>query len=103
MTSPQEQFTELTRRTQEGFTNLWQQWSQKGSELMRGVTGRGQSSAPAVGNPEQVIDAVFDFAENLIAQQRTFAQQMLAVAAQTQQTAAAAAGSPKVTTSTTTP
>ena len=35
MTSPQEQFTELTRRTQEGFTNLWQQWSEKGSELMK--------------------------------------------------------------------
>ena len=41
MTSPQEQFTELTRRTQEGFKNLWQQWSEKGSELMKGVTGRG--------------------------------------------------------------
>jgi hypothetical protein len=29
------------------------------------------------GNPEEVLDAVFDFAENLIAQQRAFAKQML--------------------------
>src|SRR2546423_2880985 len=103
MTSPQEQFNELTRRTQEGFKNLWQQWSEKGSELMKGVTGRGQSTAAAVGNPEEVIDAVFDFAEHLIAQQRTFAKQMLAVAAQAQQTAARAAGGPPVAESPTTP
>ena len=36
------------------------------------------SDAP--GNPEEVLDAVFDFAENLIAQQRVFAKQMLRAA-----------------------
>ena len=35
MTSPQEQFTELTRRTQENFKHLWEQWSQRSSELMK--------------------------------------------------------------------
>jgi len=78
MTSPQEQFTELTRRTQEGFKHLWQQWSEKSAELMRSATGRSQASAGAGGNPEEVLDAVFDFAEHLIAQQRIFAKQMLA-------------------------
>ena len=34
----------------------------------------------APGNPEEVLDAVFDFAENLIAQQRAFAKQMLRAA-----------------------
>ena len=103
MTSPQEQFNELTRRTQEGFKNLWQQWSEKGSELMKGVTGRAQTTAPAGGNPEEALDAVFDFAENLIAQQRTFAKQMLAVATKAQPTAADTAGGPEVTTQPTAP
>ncbi len=77
MTSPQEQFTELTRRTQENFKHLWEQWSQRSSELMKGIGGRSRSASDAPGNPEEVLDAVFDFAENLIAQQRAFAKQML--------------------------
>jgi hypothetical protein len=73
MSSPQEQFTELTRRTQEGFKHLWQQWSEKGTELMKGATSRSHTTA-AGGNPEEVLDAAFDFAEHLIAQQRIFAK-----------------------------
>ena len=87
MTSSQEQLSELTRRTQEGFKNLWQQWSEKSSELLKGMANRPHGAPPAGGNPEQVLDAVFDFAENLIAQQRIFAKQMLA-AANAQQPAA---------------
>jgi hypothetical protein len=97
MSSPQEQFTELTRRTQENFKNLWQQWNQRSTELMKGV-GRQPSTGSAPGNPEEVLDAVFDFAENLIAQQRAFAKQMLRAASQGQQAATdisgAASGSP---------
>ena len=77
MTSPQEQFTELTRRTQENFKHLWEQWSQRSTELMKGIGGRSRSVTDAAGSPEEVLDAVFDFAENLIAQQRAFAKQML--------------------------
>jgi hypothetical protein len=80
MTSSQEQLSELTRRTQEGFKNLWQQWSEKSSELLKGMASRTHAAPPAGGNAEEVIDAVFDFAENLIAQQRIFAKQMLAAA-----------------------
>ena len=29
MSSPQEQFTELTRGTQENFKTMWQQWSER--------------------------------------------------------------------------
>jgi hypothetical protein len=78
MTSSQEQLSELTRRAQEGFRNLWQQWSEKSSELMKGMTSRTHAAPPPGGNPEEVLDAVFDFAEHLIAQQRIFAKQMLA-------------------------
>ena len=91
MTSPQEQFTELTRRTQENFKHLWEQWSQRSNELLKGVGGRSRSAGEAPGNPEAVLDAVFDFAENLIAQQRAFSKQMLHAASQGQQTIASAA------------
>jgi hypothetical protein len=94
MASSQEQLSELTRRTQEGFKSLWQQWTEKSNELMKGVTGRTHAAAPAGGNPEEVLDAVFDFAENLIAQQRVFAKQMLAAAAKGQQPAAQVTDAP---------
>jgi hypothetical protein len=92
MTNPQEQFGELTRRTQENFKHLWEQWMQRSNELLKGV-GRSRSVGEAPGNPEQVLDAVFDFAENLIAQQRAFAKQMLRAASQGQQTLAEVADS----------
>ena len=91
MTGPQEQFAELTRRTQENFKHLWEQWSQRSNELMKGVAGRSRSAGDTPGNPEEVLDAVFDFAENLIAQQRAFAKQMLHAASKGQQTIAHAA------------
>ena len=93
MTNPQEQFSELTRRTQENFKHLWEQWTQRSNELLKGV-GRSRAAGDAPGNPEQVLDAVFDFAENLIAQQRAFAKQMLRAASQGQQALADVADSP---------
>ena len=80
MTRPQEQFTELAHRTQEQFKQLWEQWNKKSTELMKGVGGRTPSVGTGAGNPEEVLDAVFDFAENLIEQQRAFAKQMLKAA-----------------------
>ena len=87
MTSPQEQFTELPRRTQEGVKNLWRQLSKKGTELMKGTTSRSLATAAAGGNPDEVLDAVFDFAEHRIVQQRIFAKQMLAAVSSAQQSA----------------
>jgi hypothetical protein len=100
MTSPQEQFAELTRRTQENFKHLWDQWSHRSNELMKGMGRSRPVDAPA-GNPEDVLDAVFDFAENLISQQRAFAKQMLRAASQGQQAladVAATTGPPSPTT-----
>lgn len=91
MTSPQEQFAELTRRTQENFKHLWEQWSHRSNELLKGVGSRSRPVGDAPGNAEEVLDAVFDFAENLIAQQRAFAKQMLRAASSGQQTIADAA------------
>ena len=53
-----------------------------------GVGGRVHPAAAAPGNAEDVLDAVFDFAENLIAQQRAFAKQMLRAATTAQQATA---------------
>jgi hypothetical protein len=101
MTGPQEQFAELTRRTQENFKHLWEQWSQRSNELMKTMGSRSRSAGDPPGNPEEVLDAVFDFAENLIAQQRTFAKQMLRAASQGQQAIADVASTTSVPTSTT--
>jgi hypothetical protein len=91
-TGPQEQFAELTRRTQENFKHLWEQWSQRSNELLKGIGSRSRAADVAPGTPEEVLDAVFDFAENLIAQQRAFAKQMLRAASKGQQSAADATG-----------
>jgi hypothetical protein len=94
MSSPQEQLSDLAHRTQESFKTLWQQWSEKSSELMKGMSGRTHTPPLPGGNPEAVLDAVFDFAEHLIAQQRIFAKQMLAAATKGQPLTARAADAP---------
>jgi hypothetical protein len=99
MTSSQDQLSELTRRTQESFKSLWQQWTEKSNELMKAMPRR-HAATPAGGNPEEVLDAVFDFAEHLIAQQRIFAKQMLAAATTAQQPAVQATDAPAASPST---
>ena len=71
----------------------------------RAAEGRGnraRSVGDTPGNPEEVLDAVFDFAENLIAQQRNFAKQMLRAAERGQQAVGDVASSPGIPTPTTT-
>ena len=101
MAGSQEQFAELTRRTQENFKHLWEQWSQRSNELLKGMGSRSRSVSDAPGNPEDVLDAVFDFAENLIAQQRAFAKQMLRAASKGQQAVADGAASSEIPTGST--
>jgi hypothetical protein len=55
-----------------------------GGSRMSSPACRSPSAAAGPGNPEEVLDAVFDFAENLIEQQRAFAKQMLKAASQGQ-------------------
>ena len=60
------------------------------------VSGRSRPTGDAPGNPEEVLDAVFDFAENLIAQQRAFAKQMLQAASKGQHAVADVAGTSEI-------
>ena len=80
MTSPQDQFADRGHRTQENFKRLWQQWSDRSNELIKRSGSRSAATGSPGGSPEEVLDAVFDFAEQLIAQQRIFAKQMLRAA-----------------------
>jgi hypothetical protein len=98
MSSPQEQFSELTHRTQENFKHLWEQWTQRSGELLKNMGSRSRAGSGTAGDPEAVLDAVFDFAENLIAQQRAFAKQMLRAASTGQQTIADATTAPQTPT-----
>jgi hypothetical protein len=85
MTNPQDQFADLSHRTQESFKRLWQQWSDRSNELIKKSSSRPATTGSPAGNPEEVLDAVFDFAEQLIAQQRVFAKQMLKAASRGQE------------------
>ncbi len=90
MTNPQDQFADLGHRTQENFKRLWQQWSDRSNELIRKSSSRPAATGSPAGSPEEVLDAVFDFAEQLIAQQRIFAKQMLRAASRGQESVAEA-------------
>ena len=57
---------------------------------MKGLSARSQPTASAPGNPEEVLGAVFDFAEHMIEQQRAFAKQMLKAASRGQEIASTA-------------
>jgi hypothetical protein len=85
MTNPQDQFADLGHRTQENFKRLWQQWSDRSNELIKRSSSRPAPAGSSAGNPEEVLDAVFDFAEQLITQQRIFAKQMLRAASRGQE------------------
>ena len=61
---------------------------------MNGVGHRPASATAAPGNPDDVLDAVFDFAENLIMQQRAFAKHMLRATSPGQQGLGDLAGEP---------
>ena len=76
MSSPTEQYTESLKKSQEAVLDAIQAWTKSAQNAF---------SVPAAGlsgqtNPDQVIDQVFDFAEQMLAVQRQFAKNMAALA-----------------------
>lgn len=72
--TPMERLTELTRRSEETMSQAWEQWTKQARELLGEVSERGRH---ARANPEEVLDAMFDFGDRLLAQQRAFAKDVL--------------------------
>ncbi len=71
MTAPTDQFVDIANRSQEAVTAAVRNWT----DTVQSVTGKltsGQSQLPDLQN---VVDQYFDFVEQVLANQRQFAQQ----------------------------
>ena len=80
MSSPTEQYTESLKKSQQAVLDAIEAWT-KSAQSAFSVPAAG---LPGQQNPDQVIDQVFDFAEQMLAVQRQFAKNMAAVAATNQ-------------------
>ena len=77
MSSPTEQYTESLKKSQQAVLDAIDAWTKSAQSAF---------SSPAIGltgakSPDQVIDQVFDFAEQMLAVQRQFAKSLAASAA----------------------
>lgn len=73
MTTPQEQFTDVVRRGQEAVTVAMHTWA----ENVQRLAGAAPLDAAKVPSAEEVVDNVFDFAEQMLSTQREFAKSLL--------------------------
>lgn len=76
MTAPTDQFVDIANRSQEAVTAAVRSWA----DTVQSVTGKltsGQSQLPDLHN---VVDQYFDFAEQVLANQRQLAQQWASAA-----------------------
>jgi hypothetical protein len=82
MSSVQEQYTESLKKSQQAVLDAFEAWTKSAQSAFStpGVT------VPAQPGPDQVIDQVFDFAEQMLAVQRQFAKSLAATAATNQST-----------------
>ena len=76
MTAPQDQFTQVARQGQEAITTAMRTWT----ENFQSMVGGGTPAQSGLPSPQQVVDNVFDFAEQMLASQREFAKRVLAAA-----------------------
>lgn len=74
MTATQDQFTQVAREGQEAITTAMRTWTENVESMM----GSGTPAQSGLPSPQQVLDNVFDFAEQLLASQREFATRVLA-------------------------
>ena len=74
MTAPQDQFTQAAHQGQEAISTAMRTWN----ENVQSMIGSGAPAQSGLPSPQQVLDNVFDFAEQLLASQREFATRVLA-------------------------
>lgn len=77
MSSPQEQYTEAMRTSQEAVVEAVESWTKSAQSAF----GTPPGSPSGAFDPNQVIDQVFDFAVQMLAVQREFAKTLAATAA----------------------
>ena len=82
MTTPQEQYSQAFKQTQDTMMSAFDAWTHAFQQ------GLGQVPGATMPDVQQVVDQVFDFAAMLLNAQREFAKQLIA-------TSTAAAGSLK--------
>ena len=82
MSSAQEQYTESLKKSQQAVLDAFEAWTKSAQSAFRtpkaNLTGQLR--------PDQVIDQVFDFAEQMLAVQRQFAKGLAAAATTNQPT-----------------
>jgi len=74
MTTLQDQFTQVARQGQEAITSAMRTWT----ENFQSMIGGGNPAQSGLPSLQQVVDNVFDFAEQLLASQREFTTHLLA-------------------------
>ena len=70
MSSPQDQYSQAVRKSQEAMARAVESWTQGVQRLL------GSSPSTPVASPDQVIDQVFDFAARMLEAQREFAKNL---------------------------
>jgi hypothetical protein len=73
-TSPQDQYLDAVREGQEAWANAVRAWSDSVQQMWGDAASTTTRQAPT---PEQVIDNLFGFAEQLLAAQRDFAKRLV--------------------------
>jgi hypothetical protein len=75
--TPQDQHLEMVRQGQDAVAKAMQQWSENVSRMFSATS----STTGQAATPEQMIDKLFDFAEQVLEVQRDFAKRLLAAGA----------------------
>ncbi len=76
MSSPQEQYAEAVRTSQQAVVGAVESWSKS----MQSALGQPQSSPTTEADLNQVMDQVFDFMEKMLEVQREFAKNLASTA-----------------------
>ena len=76
MSSAAEQYTESLKKSQQAVLDAFEAWTKSAQNAFSTPT----ATMPSQLRPEQVIDQVFDFAEQMLAVQRQFAKSLAATA-----------------------
>lgn len=76
MSSAAEQYTESLKKSQQAVLDAYEAWTKSAQSAFSTPT----ANVPSQLRPDQVIDQVFDFAEQMLAVQRQFAKSLAATA-----------------------